>query len=358
MDVPLYPLRFAPIFQRYLWGGHRLRSLLGKPTGAEPCAESWEICDRPNLQSIVSDGPLQGRSLHQLLQEYGPWLIGSGASRWAERASPTATPEPGLPVGPVHGGAGRASPSATQPDRFPLLVKFLDAAQTLSVQVHPDDVQAAAGNLPDPGKTEAWVVVAADPGSLIYAGLRPGVGREDLLQAVEQGTCAELLHRFEPKPGDCIFLPAGTVHALGAGILVAEIQQNSDITFRLYDWDRRGPDGKPRPLHIQEALAVIDFHQGPVFPQQPKPLPQKEGVQLVECPYFTIHRWVVQNTHYVGGDDRFHILLFLEGSGTVEKDPAEGPWGPGTCWLLPACLGPVAVTPAAGRLTFLDVFRD
>jgi mannose-6-phosphate isomerase len=356
MEVPLYPLRFEPIFQRYLWGGHRLRSLLGKPTGPEPCAESWEICDRPNLQSLVSAGPLQGRSLYRLLQEYGRRLIGSGPSGGTERDFPTAPPEPGAPIGPEPKGVETASWSVPSSGRFPLLVKFLDAAQTLSVQVHPDDTQAAAWNLPDSGKTEAWVVLAADPGSVIYAGLRPGVGREQLLQAVRQGTCAELLHRFEPKPGDCIFLPAGTVHALGAGILVAEIQQNSDITFRLYDWDRLGPDGKPRPLHIQEALAVIDFHRGPVFPQQPKPLSQKEGVQLLECPYFTIHRWVIQNTHYVGGDGRFHILIFLEGYGWVEADPARGPWGPGTCWLLPACLGPLAVTPAGGNLTFLDVF--
>ncbi len=332
MNPPGYPLRFNPIFQRYLWGGHRLRTLLGKPTGPAACAESWEICDRPNYQSIVSAGPFEGRSLHELIEQYGPEFLGRAVPRIA------------------------GSPPGRSEIRFPLLVKFLDAAQPLSVQVHPTDEQAAQWNLPDPGKTEAWIVLAAEPGSRIYAGLRPDVGPQELLKAIQQGTCADLLHQFEPKPGDCVFLPAGTVHALGGGLLVAEIQQNSDITYRLWDWGRLGPDGKPRPLHVQEALAVIDFQRGPVHPQVPEPLPQPEGVQLVQCPYFTIHQWVIHNTHYVGGDGRFHVLVFLSGFGTVAGDPDRGPWGPGTCWLLPACLPPVGLSPIDGKLTFLDVF--
>ncbi|MCS7306214.1 MAG: class I mannose-6-phosphate isomerase [Thermoguttaceae bacterium] len=334
MEVALYPLRFEPIFQRYLWGGHRLRRLLGKPTGPEPCAESWEICDRPQHQSIVAAGPLKGRSLHELLQQYRAALVGAA--------------DLSFPSGSVGGSEGR----------FPLLIKFLDAAQTLSVQVHPNDQQAADWKLPDPGKTEAWVVLAAEPGSLIYAGFRPGLSRQQLLQALQQGNCADLLHSFEPKPGDCVFLPAGTVHALGAGLLVAEIQQNSDITFRLWDWGRLGPDGKPRPLHIQEALAAVDFNRGPVFPQTPQPLPEKEGVHLVQCPYFTIRRWRIEKKHHVGGDGRFHIVILVDGLGTLEKEPVPQAWGPGTCWLLPACLHPVAVTPIEGVLTFLDVFVE
>ncbi len=137
--------------------------------------------------------------------------------------------------------------------RFPLLVKFLDAALPLSVQVHPNDEQAARLNPPDLGKTEAWYILSADPGSTIYAGLRPGVDRQQLADAIGQGTCEKLLHHFQPKAGDCLFIPAGTVHALGAGLLVAEVQQSSDTTFRLYDWNRVGPDGKPRPLHVEQG---------------------------------------------------------------------------------------------------------
>jgi len=333
MHPPLYPLRFQPIFQRYLWGGHRLHTMLGKPTGSQPCAESWEICDRPHAQSIVRAGPLAGRSLRELIEQYGPQLLG-----------PTTEDIYAPPI---------ACPTNR---RFPLLVKFLDAAQTTSVQVHPDDAQAAQWNLPDPGKTEAWIVLAADPGSLIYAGLLPGVDEKQFRQAIQKGSCAELLHRFEPKVGDCIFLPAGTIHALGGGLLVAEIQQNSDLTFRLYDWGRVGPDGNPRPLHLAQALATIRFPQGPVFPQTPQPLPQKKATQLIQCPYFTIHQWQIDQPQPLGGDGRFHLFVFLQGHAAVETDASGALLGPGDCLFLPACLAPTPIRPHAEKLTFLDVF--
>src|SRR5262249_22949406 len=147
----------------------------------------------------------------------------------------------------------------------------LDAAHMLSVQVHPNDEQAALQTPPDLGKTEAWIILAAEPGSKVYVGLRPGVDPQQLAEAIAAGTCEELLYGFEPCAGDCLFIPAGTVHALGAGLLVAEIQQSSDTTFRLFDWNRVGPDGKPRTLHVEQALAVVDFDRGPIAPQQPQP---------------------------------------------------------------------------------------
>jgi mannose-6-phosphate isomerase len=238
MGSTLYPLRFQPIFQRYIWGGHRLRTLLGKATGRDAAAESWEVCDHGPQQSIVRFGPLAGTSLHELLRRYGPDLLGHSGH---------ADPSPPASLG-----------SGDPRDRFPLLLKFLDAARTLSVQVHPNDRQAAELDPPDLGKTEAWVVLAANPGSLIYAGLQSAADRQTLLAAIRQGKCEEQLHRFEPAVGDCVFIPAGTVHALGAGLLVAEIQQTSNITFRLFDWNRLGADGRPRPLHVEEGLAVID----------------------------------------------------------------------------------------------------
>ena len=159
---------------------------------------------------------------------------------------------------------GRHHPQA----RFPLLLKFLDAADRLSLQVHPDDARAALLDPPDLGKTETWVVLEAAPGSLIYAGLKPGVDRAQFERELARGTCEACFHTFEPRAGDCIFLPAGTVHAIGGGLLMAELQQASDCTFRLFDWNRVGPDGKPRLLHVEQALEVINFAAGPVAPQQ------------------------------------------------------------------------------------------
>ncbi len=213
--IPLYPLRFRLLVRRYLWGNRRLETCLGKSLGpGNDYAESWEVADHGADQSIVDAGPLAGTALGDLVRLRAAELF------------------------------GRCHPQAN----FPLLVKFLDAAQSLSVQVHPNDEQAARLDPPDLGKTEAWYILAADPGSRIYAGLRPGVEREQLAEAIAQGTCEKMLHCFEPKAGDCLFIPAGTVHALGAGLLVAEVQQSSDTTFRLYDWNRVGPDGKPRAL--------------------------------------------------------------------------------------------------------------
>ena len=191
----------------------------------------------------------------------------------------------------------------------------------LSVQVHPNDEQAARLNPPDLGKTEAWYILSADPGSRIYAGLRPGVDHQQLADAIRQGTCEKLLHHFEPKAGDCLFIPAGTVHALGAGLLVAEVQQSSDTTFRLYDWNRVGPDGKPRPLHVEQGLAVVDFQRGPVDPVQPQPTDRPWVSRLVACEKFIMDRWDFDQPQAIGGDDRFHIVCVLQGAVRIEWRP-------------------------------------
>jgi mannose-6-phosphate isomerase len=322
MTSPLHPLRFSPILRQYIWGGRRLGTLLGKSLGPEAhYAESWEICDHGADQSIVESGPLAGATLGQLVGRRGEALLGQH--------------HPQL--------------------RFPLLWKFLDAAQTLSVQVHPDDAQAARLDPPDMGKTEAWVIVAAEPGSRIYAGLKPGVDRAHLAAAVQQGTVEACLHSFEAQPGDCVFLPAGTIHALGQGLLVAEIQQASDVTYRLFDWNRLGADGKPRPLHVQQALAAIDYSRGPVEPQQPKPMSRPALSRLVECPQFTLDRWQLTSPQTVGGDGRCHILAVLEGTIAVERDPAKDVLASGHTMLLPAVLGEVELRPD-GRTVLLDAY--
>ncbi len=271
----LYPLRFRPVFRRYLWGGRRLQSHLGKQIGdGDDYAESWEIVDRGADQSIVQYGPLAGQTLHQLVTDYSLALLGQQAG----------------------------------PPRFPLLFKFLDCNRVLSIQVHPDDARAAMLDPPDLGKTEAWVVMDAAPGSCIYAGLRPGIDRAALAAAIADGSLQDCLHAFKPSAGDCLFIPAGLVHALGAGLLVAEIQQSSDTTYRLFDWNRVDSLGTPRQLHVAEALDCIRYDLGPGRPQIPVATSDAARQRLVGCDKFVLDRLTLNHTDEVGGDERLHLL--------------------------------------------------
>ena len=258
MFLPDQPIRFEPIFRSYIWGGDRLASQLGKkPPGTGIWAESWEIVDHREGESIVAEGAFAGWSLRQLIESFPNEII------------------------------GRDVPN----ERFPLLLKYLDCQRVLSVQVHPDDEYGAKMTQPDRGKTEAWYVIDAEPDAKLYAGLKNGVDRESLAAAIANGETESCLHVLSPSAGDCIFIPAGTVHALGAGLLVAEIQQASDCTFRLFDWDRVDKDGQPRQLHIEQALDVIDYKRGPVeFVSAPKAALQ-ESRTLVACDKFTLQEF-------------------------------------------------------------------
>jgi mannose-6-phosphate isomerase len=322
--VPLYPLTFEPILKTLIWGGRRLGTILHKPIGdGDRYAESWEISDHRADVSRVRNGPLAGAGLRDLVRDRGPELLGTAG-------------------GLAHLG------------QFPLLVKFLDANDVLSVQVHPDD-ERGRRLADDNGKTEAWVVVHAEPGSLIYAGLKPGVNRGDF--AVELGTpgIERLLHRFEAKAGDCVFIPAGTVHAIGAGVVMAEIQEMSDATFRVHDWGRVGADGKPRPLHLAAALESTHFSAGPVNPvvTRPEPVPGGTRERLASCRYFALERLRLSAPTRVGRDDRFTILLGLGGGTDVVSRGAATPIGFGDVLLLPASVGPCEVVPREGNATLL-----
>jgi mannose-6-phosphate isomerase len=308
----LYPLRFRPIFRRYIWGGRRLGTLLGKQIGpGDDYAESWEICDHGPDQSVVDAGPLAETTLAELLARRGDDLLG------------------------IH------APQA----HFPLLLKFLDATRTLSVQVHPNDQQAAQLTPPDLGKTEAWIILAAEPDSLVYAGLKQGVDRNALAAAIKHGSCEDMLHRFQPRVGDCLLLRAGTVHALGKGLLVAEIQQSSDTTFRLFDWGRLGPDGKPRSLHVRQGLDVIDYDLGPVGPTRPTASDGPPIERLAQCDKFVLDRWKLDSPAVIGGDRRCHIISLLEGVLAVHGDAVGEPLRGGGSMLLPASLGEVRLSP-------------
>ncbi len=312
------PLRFRPLFKEYVWGGRRLGSVLGKPIGdGDRYAESWEIVDHGADQSVVAEGPFAGKTLHKLVTDHGQSLL------------------------------GRHHPQR----QFPLLLKFLDAQLTLSVQVHPNDEQAAKLTPPDLGKTEAWIVLAAEPGSTIYAGLKPGVDRAQLERALAAGTCDTCLHQFEPRVGDCIFLEAGTVHALGEGILIAEIQQASNTTFRLFDWNRLERDGKPRPLHIQESLDTINYRRGPVAPQVPQPTDRPNVERLVDCDKFVLDRWRFDAPQACGGDERCHIVAVLDGVVSVKQQTLQR----GQSLLIPASCADAPIEPQ-GRAVLVDMY--
>jgi mannose-6-phosphate isomerase len=321
MDA-LPPLRFKPILRRHLWGGRRLGTALGKLIGAgDDYAESWEVVDHGDDQSVVADGALAGKKLHELVTKHGESFF------------------------------GRHHPQR----QFPLLFKFLDCNQTLSVQVHPNDEQAARLVPPDLGKTEAWVVLATETGSKIYAGLKPGVNRQTLESAIAAGRCDECLHQFEPRVGDCLLIEAGTVHALGAGLLIAEIQQASDTTYRLVDWNRVDRDGKPRELHVQQALDVIDFDRGPVEPIAPRPGDKLFAERLAACDKFVLDRWQVHERQWPATNNRFHILSVIDGTATIQTDDFSHELRRGDTVVIPATCSNVAITPQASA-GILDMY--
>jgi mannose-6-phosphate isomerase len=318
----LCPLRFNPILREYLWGGRRLGTDLGKPIGnGSHYAESWEVVDHGADQSTVADGPLVGKTLHELVVQEGRAIFGGHYPR----------------------------------DQFPLLLKFLDCNQTLSVQVHPNDEQAAKLNPPDLGKTEAWVVLAAEPGSKIYAGLKPGVNRRTLEHELARGNCEACLHEFEPRIGDCVLIEAGTVHALGAGLLIAEIQQASDTTYRLFDWNRVDRDGKPRQLHIKQALDVTNYARGPVKPVTPVVTADRDIERLVECDKFILDRLRLSAGRALPEDNRFHVLALIEGAVSISTTNENCNLTRGDSVLVPATTREVNIAPQ-DRAVILDMY--
>jgi mannose-6-phosphate isomerase len=306
-----------------VWGGRRLAEVLGKPLPtAERYGEAWEVSDHASHSSCVDHGPLAGHTLRDLMRRCRDELLG---------------------------------PAANGHTAFPLLVKLLDANDWLSIQVHPDDEAARVlwpGELGGGGKTEAWFILDAAPASRVYAGLRPGVDEPRLREALARGTVADCLHSFTPHPGDCLFLKAGTVHAVGGGVLMAEVQQTSDATFRLFDWNRRDAAGRSRPLHVEQALACIDWNQGPVQPVRvagftgPPSGPVRRQL-LVDCTFFKLE-YLSGGEPFACGGAGARIITVVQGSGRLETAAGEEELTAGQSWLLPASLPSAWFKPRPG----------
>jgi mannose-6-phosphate isomerase len=266
------PLTFEPIFMERIWGGHRLASQFGKRTPpTATIGESWEIVDRPEAQSVVRNGPFRDRTLHELWTHDRQLIFGN----------------------------------VSDAPRFPLLIKLLDAHDQLSLQVHPPEkVAAKLGGEP---KTEFWYVASAIPGAKLHVGLKHAATRKQFEEAVRAGTVAALVHSVDVKTGDAIFLPAGRFHGIGGGNVLVEIQQNSDTTYRVYDWDRVDHSGRPRQLHVEQALESIDFSD--VAPGLTKP----EGELLVGNELFEIQKWNLAAPRIVAPSGQFAIVCCLTG---------------------------------------------
>ncbi len=323
-SAPMYPLRFEPIYQYRIWGGRRLAGLLKAPLPDGPVGEAWLLSDRDDHPSTVADGPLKGLTIQQLLEQSPHAMLGKLAGRFR---------------------------------RFPILLKFLDARNVLSVQVHPKDGQTDYIPAGESGKSEAWVVLEAGPKSRIYAGLKPGTTRDDLERALANEQVGDLLSGFVPNVGDAIFVQAGTVHTL-SDVVVFEVQENSDVTFRLYDWDHVDPNtGKPRPLQVEQAMACIDLEQvavGPVTPVVETTTPALRE-RLFRCAQFTTWRVGGESPFTLGAVDIPRVLVSLAGEGELDHNGTRYHVSRGDVVLLPAEVGECSFQPHDQSVSILEV---
>ena len=288
--MPAYQL--IPTCKDYIWGGQRLKTDFGIQSGLNPLSEAWVLSCHPDGPSVLADGPDKGMTLRAWLDKAGKEALGTACEAFED---------------------------------FPMLIKLIDAKKDLSIQVHPSDAYALEHE-GQYGKTEMWVVLDAEPGASLYYGFDREVSLEEFSSRVSDGTLTEVLRKVPVKPGDVFFIPSGTLHAIGAGLVIAEIQQNSNVTYRVFDYGRLGADGKPRPLHVEKALAVTDRRPAPAL---------DFGDHLGDCRYFT--------TDGHQGDFRgdcdgtsFHALLFTDGQGSLTCGGETREVKKGQCWFRPA----------------------
>ena len=304
--------KLTPAFKDYLWGGTKLREVYGKPCDFDKVAESWELSTHPAGESRVDGGAYNGLTLSQYFQQV-PQALGKNAAAF---------------------------------ESFPVLIKLIDAKDPLSIQVHPSDEYALRVE-GEYGKTEMWVIVDCEPGAFLYFGVNRPVSKEEFHQRIEDNTVLEVLNKVEVHPGDVFFIQAGTIHAIGAGILICEIQQNSNCTYRVYDYDRRGADGRPRELHIEKALDVCRLEPSDTASRlgEVKALAGGTVQQLGACKYFSTEKLIVEEALTLEvGEDSFVSLLATDGSGWVEGPENKLAFRAGDSLLVPAGTGRVRVT--------------
>lgn len=305
--------RLTPAFQDYLWGGTKLRDIYHKPCNYEKVAESWELSTHPAGESrLLCDGQ-PGPTLREYIAAQGREVLGTNCEKF---------------------------------DEFPVLIKFIDAKDALSIQVHPSD-EYALEHEGEYGKTEMWIVMDCEPDAFLYFGVNRALSKEEFRRRIEENTVLEVLNRVDVHPGDVFFIESGTIHAIGAGILICEIQQNSNCTYRVYDYDRRGADGKPRELHIEKALAVSNLT--PSDPEKrkeaAKSVPGGTIQELASCKYFTTQSLTVDGTMTLGVDEHsFASLVVTEGTGTVAGPENAVSFKAGDSLFVPAGTGEIKLS--------------
>jgi mannose-6-phosphate isomerase len=322
----LYPLKFTPIYKDKIWGGNKINSVLNKDFGNLPnCGESWEISGVEGNISVVSNGFLAGNALEELIEVYMSDLVGEKVFE-----------KFGI--------------------EFPLLIKFIDANDDLSIQVHPGDEMAAERHN-SYGKTEMWYVLQADPGSKLQSGFNQAVDEDKYLFKLEHNELTDILNFEEVKSGDVFFIPAGRVHAIGKGILLAEIQQTSDVTYRIYDYDRRDNMGNPRELHTELALGAIDYTLSPEYKTNYQ-AKLNSSVELASCKYFTTN--VLELNKPIEKDynnvDSFVIYICVDGDLLIETESGSESLKKGETILIPATIENVQLKPQSTSVKLLEVY--
>ena len=327
--MPLYPFLFHPNLHTVVWGGHQLQPYKGLEPTDEPIGESWEVSAVPSSTSIISNGSFAGRDIISVISEYPEDILGKAVNE------------------KYYG-------------QLPLLVKFIDAKRDLSIQVHPNDemAQREHGKM---GKSEMWYVIKADAGSHLYAGFKQEITPEEYQQRIADGTIVDVLADHQVKAGDVFYLPAGRIHAICGGILLAEVQQSSDVTYRIYDYNRPGMDGKPRQLHTELAAQALDYHVEENYRTEYVDNPNK-AIQIIDSPYFDVRVMEISKPFHrdLRKYDSFIISMCIEGDCKlcVRSTGDEILLRQGSSTLIPAAIADYDVLPLHHTTRLLDAFID
>ena len=325
----LYPFLFEPNLHPVVWGGHQLRPYKGLEPNEEPIGESWEVSAVPSSTSIISNGSFQGRDLTSVIAEFPEEILGHAVNE------------------KYHG-------------QLPLLVKFIDAERDLSIQVHPNDEMAWREHK-KMGKSEMWYIIKAAPGSHLYAGFKQQITSDEYFRRIADGTITEVLADHTVKTGDVFYLPAGRVHAICGGIMLAEVQQSSDVTYRIYDYNRPGMDGKPRELHTDLAAQALDYHVEQNYRTEYVETDNR-AIQIIDSPYFDVRVMEIQTPFHRNllKYDSFVISMCIEGDCklVMRTNGSEILLKAGHTTLIPAAIADYDVIPLNGRTKLLDAFVD